>query len=253
MLRAAMRHAGGVRIDHAMGLARLWVLPDGASAADGVYLHFPVDDMLRLIRLESHRHRAIVLGEDLGTLPDGFQGRISAAGMLGMRVLWFERAQDQGFTAPSHWDYGAVSMTSTHDLATVAGWWSGRDTAWRHELGQIDEAALSREQHERHRDRTMLWSAMQASGAAHGEPPPRRSTQRRRLTRRSAMSARRPVRCRSSRWRTRSGCRSSQTYRARSTNIRTGAVACPAQPPPCSTTPPLPPACDDLDALRNPR
>ncbi len=171
MLRAAMRHAGGVRIDHAMGLARLWVLPDGASAADGVYLHFPVDDMLRLIRLESHRNRAIVLGEDLGTLPEGFQARISAAGMLGMRVLWFERAQDQGFTAPSHWDYGAVSMTSTHDLPTVAGWWSGRDTAWRHQLGQIDEGGVAREQHERSRDRTMLWSAMQASGAARGEPP----------------------------------------------------------------------------------
>ncbi len=172
MLRAAMRHAGGVRIDHAMGLARLWVMPDGASSADGVYLHFPVDDLLRLIRLESLRHRAVVLGEDLGTLPDGFQGRISSAGMLGMRVLWFERAQDQGFTAPSGWDYGAVSMTSTHDLATVAGWWSGRDTAWRRQLGQIDDAGVQREHGERARDRQLLWSAMQASGAAQGEAPP---------------------------------------------------------------------------------
>ena len=172
MLRAAMRHAGGVRIDHAMGLARLWVLPDGASAADGVYLHFPVDDMLRLVRLESHRNRAIVLGEDLGTLPDGFQHRISSSGMLGMRVLWFERAQDQGFTAPSGWDRGAVSMTSTHDLATVAGWWSGGDTAWRGNLGHLDQQGLDRERGERARDRGMLWSAMQASGAAHGDAPP---------------------------------------------------------------------------------
>ncbi len=172
MLRAAMRHAGGVRIDHAMGLARLWVLPDGASPADGVYLHFPVDDMLRLIRLESHRHRAVVLGEDLGTLPEGFQERISSAGVLGMRVLWFERADDQGFTSPSLWDRGAVSMTSTHDLATVAGWWSGRDTGWRQRLGQIDGDGAAREHNERHRDRDMLWSAMRASGAAHGPPPP---------------------------------------------------------------------------------
>ncbi len=171
MLRAAMRHAGGVRIDHAMGLARLWVIPDGYSAADGVYLHFPVDDMLRLIRLESQRHKAVVLGEDLGTLPEGFQQRISSGGMLGMRVLWFERAQDQGFTAPSAWDYGAVSMTSTHDLATVAGWWSGRDTEWRREIGLIDAAGVARENDERRRDRHLLWSAMQASGAAHGEPP----------------------------------------------------------------------------------
>ena len=172
MLRAAMRHAGGVRIDHAMGLARLWVLPDGASPADGVYLHFPVDDMLRLIRLESHLNRAIVLGEDLGTLPDGFQSRISSAGMLGMRVLWFERAMDEGFIAPSHWDRGAVSMTSTHDLATVAGWWSGQDTTWRSRLGHLDEDGTAREGHERNQDRQRLWSAMQASGAARGDAPP---------------------------------------------------------------------------------
>ena len=172
MLRAAMRHAGGVRIDHAMGLARLWVLPDGASPADGVYLHFPVDDLLRLIRLESHRHRAVVLGEDLGTLPDGFQGRISQAGMLGMRVLWFERAHDHGFTAPSGWDQGAVSMTSTHDLPTVDGWWRGQDTIWRSRVGILDAEGVARESGERHRDRALLWAAMQASGAAQGEPPP---------------------------------------------------------------------------------
>jgi 4-alpha-glucanotransferase len=171
MLRAAMRHAGGLRIDHAMGLARLWVIPDGGPSAEGVYLHFPVDDMLRLIRLESHRHRAIVLGEDLGTLPDGFQGRISSAGILGMRVLWFERAQDQGFIAPSHWDHGAVSMTSTHDLSTVAGWWSGHDIGVRHQVGQLDDAGVAREQGERQRDRAMLWSAMQASGAAQSPQP----------------------------------------------------------------------------------
>ena len=171
MLRAAMRHAGGVRIDHAMGLARLWMVPLGAGPAEGAYLHFPVDDMLRLIRLESLRNRAVVLGEDLGTLPEGFQGRISSAGMLGMRVLWFERAQDQGFTAPANWDRGAVAMTSTHDLATVAGWWSGHDCVWRHRVGAIDDGGLQREREERGRDRQMLWSAMRASGSAQGEPP----------------------------------------------------------------------------------
>ena len=172
MLRAAMRHAGGVRIDHAMGLARLWMVPAGAGPAEGAYLHFPVDDMLRLIRLESHRNRSIVLGEDLGTLPDGFQGRISDAGMLGLRVLWFERAQDLGFTAPVTWDHGAVAMTSTHDLATVAGWWSGHDTAWRHKVGAVDDSGREREHEERKRDREMLWSAMRASGSAQGEAPP---------------------------------------------------------------------------------
>lgn len=172
MLRTAMRNAGGVRIDHAMGLARLWVLPDGASAAEGAYLHFPVDDMLRLIRIESQRHRAIVLGEDLGTLPEGFQGKIAAAGIAGMRVLWFERAADAGFTAPATWDRGAVAMSSTHDLATVAGWWRGRDLDWRGELGLSgDDAAVAHGRSERAHDRELLWSAMRASGAAEGEPP----------------------------------------------------------------------------------
>jgi 4-alpha-glucanotransferase len=169
MLRAAMRHAGGVRIDHAMGLARLWVIPDGASAADGVYLHFPLHDMLRLIRLESARHQAIVLGEDLGTVPDGFQNAIADAGMLGMRVLWFERAQDQGFTAPSSWDRNAVAMTSTHDLATIAGWWTGGDIAWRERAGIVPDGTSDR--NDRARDRAMLWSSMQASGAAQGPMP----------------------------------------------------------------------------------
>ncbi len=171
MLRAAMRNAGGVRIDHAMGLARLWVLPDGASAAEGAYMHFPVDDMLRLIRIESQRHRAIVLGEDLGTLPEGFQDKIAAAGIAGMRVLWFERGED-GFTAPATWDAGAMAMSSTHDLATIAGWWRGRDLDWRGKLGLIgDDAKIAGATSDRDRDRESLWGAMRASGAAEGGPP----------------------------------------------------------------------------------
>ena len=173
MLRAAMRHAGGVRIDHAMGLARLWVVPDGGSAADGAYLSFPLDDMLRLIRLESWRNQAIVMAEDLGTVPDGFQHAIGEAGMLGMRILWFERALDLGFKAPAHWDPGAAAMTSTHDLATIAGWWTGGDLAWRERTGMLgDPANIAREQADRIRDRGMLWASMCASGAAKGDPPP---------------------------------------------------------------------------------
>ena len=90
MLRHAMRHAGGVRIDHALGLARLWIIPDGGSPRDGAYVSFPVDDLLRLIALESTRHCAVVLGEDLGTIPEGFQDKLGQAGVMGMRVLWFE-------------------------------------------------------------------------------------------------------------------------------------------------------------------
>ncbi len=168
MLRAALRHAGGVRIDHAMGLQRLWVIPDGAQARDGAYLTFPVDDMLRLLALESVRHQAVVLGEDLGTVPDGFQERLMARDALGMRVLWFERDGDR-FRPPSEWSAQAAAMTSTHDLPTIAGWWRGHDIEWRTRLRLSPDPQAEWE--ERERDRSLLWQTMRESGAATGEQP----------------------------------------------------------------------------------
>jgi 4-alpha-glucanotransferase len=91
MLRAAFAHAGGVRIDHILGLRRLWLVPDGSSARDGAYIHYPFEDLMRLIALESWRHRAIVIGEDLGTVPPGMRERLAENALLGIQVLWFER------------------------------------------------------------------------------------------------------------------------------------------------------------------
>ncbi len=169
MLTGAMRHAGGVRIDHAMGLTRLWVIPEGRSAADGAYLRLPETDLIRLTRLESVRNRAIVLGEDLGTVPAGFQDRLQQAGIDGMRVLWFERDED-GFTPPARWARHASAMTSTHDLPTVAGWWKGHDIGTRRALGG-SEADEQRELADRATDRDRLWTAMRDSGAASGPVP----------------------------------------------------------------------------------
>jgi 4-alpha-glucanotransferase len=120
-LRAAMRNAGGLRVDHVMGLSRLWLVPRGAPPGEGAYLLYPFDDLLRLIALESHLHRAIVIGEDLGTVQPEFRRRIADIGIVGMDVLWFQR-KDAVFLAPSKWRRDAVAMTSTHDLPTVAGW-----------------------------------------------------------------------------------------------------------------------------------
>jgi len=169
MLQTALAHAGGMRIDHAMGLNRLWVIPDGADGADGAYLSFPEQDLLRLISLESIRRKAIIIAEDLGTVPEGFSDRLLDAGIGGMRILWFERDQARAFKPPGHWSSRAAAMTSTHDLPTVAGWWSGRDIEWREKLGFAKDAPLERE--ERERDRALLWSTMQKSGAATGEAP----------------------------------------------------------------------------------
>jgi 4-alpha-glucanotransferase len=167
MLRTAMRHAGGLRLDHAMGLARLWVVPSGTGPAEGAYLRYPLDDLLRLVRLESWRHRAIVLGEDLGTLPYGFQGRLAAEGVAGMRVMWFERDGDR-FRPPSQWTRQAVAMTSTHDLPTVAGWWAGRDLDWR---ARLDKPMQASDLTDRARDREALWQAFRDSGSAEGDMP----------------------------------------------------------------------------------
>ncbi|KVE91604.1 4-alpha-glucanotransferase [Burkholderia vietnamiensis] len=131
LLRAAFAHAGGIRIDHVLGVARLWIVPHGRSPRDGAYLRYPLDDLLRIVALEAARHRAIAIGEDLGTVPAGFRERIAAQGIAGMRVLWFERDADGAFRPPSDWDRDTVAMTSTHDLPTVAGWWRGVDLEWR--------------------------------------------------------------------------------------------------------------------------
>jgi 4-alpha-glucanotransferase len=166
-VRAALRHAGGVRIDHAMGLMHLWLVPHGATPADGAYLTYPLRDLLRLLALESHRHRAVVVGEDLGTVPPKFRSRLRDAGVAGMDVLWFQRDEGQ-FHSPSTWRPDAMAMTTTHDLPTVAGWWSGSDIAERSRLGlAADGEAAARET-----DRARLWRAFVQEGIAKPEQPP---------------------------------------------------------------------------------
>jgi 4-alpha-glucanotransferase len=179
MLRAAFAHAGGIRIDHILGLRRLWLVPEGESARDGAYLRYPLEDMLRLISLESWRHRSIVIGEDLGTVPPGFRERLHEHGIAGIRVLWFERGEwGHGFKMPGDWDRNAVATTTTHDLPTVTGWWRGADILWRNQIGQTLPRADGRDPvevalAERANDRAVLWEAFQWAGvAAHGVPAP---------------------------------------------------------------------------------
>jgi 4-alpha-glucanotransferase len=169
-LRAVLRYTGGVRIDHAMGLQRLWVVPAGGPPADGAYLTYPLTDMLRLVALESYRHQAIVIGEDLGTVPAGLRDRLTADGVYGMRVLWFEN--DGDFIPSEAWDRDVAAMTSTHDLPTLAGWWTGADIRLRAKLG-----VLERNQHrvkletERAGERAAIWRAFTTAGIAGGEAP----------------------------------------------------------------------------------
>jgi 4-alpha-glucanotransferase len=166
-LRATMRCCGGLRIDHAMGLMRLWLMPRDGSPSEGAYLDYPFDDLLRLLALESHRNGAIVIGEDLGTVPPEFRRRSRDAGIAGMDVLWFQR-DGQRFLPPVEWRDDAVAMTTTHDLPTVAGWWKGADLELRQVLGRTgtDEAG------QRDMDRAALWRATTAAGITAGPAPP---------------------------------------------------------------------------------
>lgn len=172
MLRASLRHAGGIRIDHALGLSRMWLVPEGASPRDGAYVNYPFEDMMRLVALESWRLRTVVIGENLGTVPDGFNDRIAEAGMLGMQVMWFERqhwGDNAPFKPPAQWSPESVGMTTTHDLPTIAGWWVGRDLEWRAKLGLFAEGASQEAQWRvRERDREQLIHALHAAGVGAG-------------------------------------------------------------------------------------
>lgn len=142
LLRSVMANRGGIRIDHILGLHRLWVLPRGAAAGDGVYLQFPLADLLNLLVLESWRHRCVVIGEDLGVVPAGIRQQLASRGVLGVDVLPFTR-DALGFLAPEDWRRNAVAMPSTHDLPPLAGWLRGRDLRWRARLGEIGDLPMA--------------------------------------------------------------------------------------------------------------
>lgn len=155
MLRANLAHAGGMRIDHVLGLKRLWVMPSGADPKRGVYLNFPFDDLLRLLCLEAWRHGAVILGEDLGTIPHGLRDVLAERGVLGMRVLLFEQ-HDGHFQRAAQYCDQALATTTTHDTPTLTGWWRGHDIDWRIKVGQVAETDRDQQWRAREHERAGL-------------------------------------------------------------------------------------------------
>jgi len=127
LLRACMSRGGGIRIDHILGWSRMWLVPERATAAEGAYIRYPLDDMLRLLALESWRHRCVVIGEDLGTVPEGLRATLASRGVLGLDVLLFTRGRRGHFLPPTQWRKNAVAMSTTHDLPPLSGWRAGKD------------------------------------------------------------------------------------------------------------------------------
>jgi 4-alpha-glucanotransferase len=166
-LRANMRHAGALRIDHVMALRQLYWIPEGAPPDAGAYVSYPFEDLLRILCLESRRNACAVVGEDLGTVPEGFRERMHDAGVLSYRVLFFERGEEGAFLPPAHYPESAAATVSTHDIATFKGWWEARDIAWRDRLDLYPGEESRRADHEgRVRDRERLLDALRREGIA---------------------------------------------------------------------------------------
>jgi 4-alpha-glucanotransferase len=134
-VRAGLRHAGGLRIDHVLGLFRMWWVPSGADPRDGAYVRYPVDELLAILAIESARAGAIIVGEDLGTVPRGVRSRLARANVLSTRLLYFERRP------PATYPRRALASITTHDLPTLAGAWSGSDLADQAAAGLAPDAA----------------------------------------------------------------------------------------------------------------
>lgn len=159
LVRANMRHAGALRIDHVMGLRRLFLIPEGARGSEGAYLAMPFEALAAQVALESARAQCLVVGEDLGTVPFGMRDQLNDERMLSYRVLWFEQKAGV-FTPPQDYPALAAACVSTHDLPTLAGWWEGVDLKERHALGLVDADAYAAGLLERATEREQLCEAL---------------------------------------------------------------------------------------------
>ena len=164
LVRANMREAGALRIDHAMSLARLFWIPRGAAPTDGAYIAYPLADLTGIVALESTRAGCVVIGEDLGTVPDGFRERMDAADILSYRILFFERDGEGAFVPPEAYPVKALATSGTHDLPPFAQWYAGDDIAVRAGLGFTHADAVAGERSAREADRRRLIATLIDAG-----------------------------------------------------------------------------------------
>ncbi len=165
LLRRNLRYGGAIRMDHAMALFRLFWIPRGLPASKGTYVHYPADDLLAILALESTRANVLVIGEDLGTIPDWVRDRLGAAGILSYRVFYFERTGSGAWKAPLFYPAQSLAVVTTHDLATLSGYWEGTDIEIRAKLGLFpSEQARITMLAERQIEKTWMLAALKSEG-----------------------------------------------------------------------------------------
>ncbi|MBA5865084.1 MAG: 4-alpha-glucanotransferase [Nitrospira sp. CR1.3] len=165
LLRNNLRLGGAIRLDHVMALCRLFWIPRGRPAAEGTYVHYPFEDLLAIVALESVRSKTLVIGEDLGTVPDWVREQLAKARVLSYRVFYFERRGDGACKAPHEYPEQSLAVVTTHDLPTLTGFWSGEDLQVRAGLGAFrDDAARRQAWDERRRDKERMLEALKQEG-----------------------------------------------------------------------------------------
>jgi 4-alpha-glucanotransferase len=163
--RRNMRHSGLFRLDHAMGLFRLFWVPQNKSAAEGAFVRYPSQDLLGILALESHRQKVIVVGEDLGTVTPEIRRQLMQGGLLSYRLLLFEKSGDGKFIPSGRYPAQAMTAVTTHDLPTLRGFWSGRDIELKERFGLYpDPKLIVRDNDVRRRDRQGLLDTLHEFG-----------------------------------------------------------------------------------------
>lgn len=166
LVRANMRHAGALRIDHVVGLLHLYWIPEGHPPSEGAYVGYPFDDLTGILALESQRNRCVVVGEDLGTVPPDFRDKMADLGILSYKVLYFEqKAASDSFILPEDYPLLSLATVGSHDLATLRGWWQLHDIELREKLRLYPDPAEGRRQRDiRDGEKRHLLQALEAEG-----------------------------------------------------------------------------------------
>ena len=170
LLRNNFRSGGAIRLDHVMAFFRLFWIPRGRPASEGTYVQYPFEDLLAIVALESVRSKTLIVGEDLGTVPDWVREQLAKARILSYRVFYFERDANGAMKSPGDYPLQSLAVATTHDLPTLTGFWSGEDLRVRARLGAFtDDAAQRHAWEERHRDKAGIINAlMRESLLPHG-------------------------------------------------------------------------------------